>query len=144
MSRRDDTPAEKAGMRLDKWLWVARFFKTRSLAAQEIERGRVLSNGQAAKPSREVRVDDVISLRTPGLPTPRVVRVLGLSAMRGPAPVAQQLFAETAESIAAREQFLAQRVTEPAQAIEGRPTKRDQRQLAQWQRWSASVGDDTE
>ena len=69
MSRRDDTPAEKSGMRLDKWLWAARFFKTRSLAAQEIERGRVLCNGQPAKPSREVRVDDVISLRQPGLPT---------------------------------------------------------------------------
>ncbi len=144
MSRRDDTPAEKAGMRLDKWLWVARFFKTRSLAAQDIERGRVLANGHPAKPSREVRVGDTISVRQPGAPTPRVVQVLGLAAMRGPAPVAQQLFAESAESIAARERFLAQRSTEPAHAIEGRPTKRDQRQLAQWQRWSASVGDDNE
>jgi ribosome-associated heat shock protein Hsp15 len=144
MSRRDDTPAEKTGMRLDKWLWVARFFKTRSLAAQDIERGRVLVNTQAAKPAREVRVGDAISLRQPGVPTPRVVQVLGLAAMRGPASVAQQLFAESAESIAAREQFLAQRSMEPAQTIEGRPTKRDQRQLAEWQRWSASVGDDTD
>lgn len=144
MSRRDDTPAEKTGMRLDKWLWVARFFKTRSLAAQDIERGRVLVNTQAAKPAREVRVGDAISLRQPGVPTPRVVQVLGLAAMRGPASMAQQLFAESAESIAAREQFLAQRSMEPAQTIEGRPTKRDQRQLAEWQRWSASVGDDTD
>lgn len=142
MSRRDDTPAEKTGMRLDKWLWVARFFKTRSLAAQDIERGRVLVNTQVAKPAREVRVGDSISLRQPGVPTPRVVQVLGLAAMRGPASVAQQLFAESAESIAAREQFLAQRSLEPAHALEGRPTKRDQRQLAEWQRWSASVGDD--
>jgi ribosome-associated heat shock protein Hsp15 len=144
MSRRDDTPAEKHGMRLDKWLWVARFFKTRSLAAQDIDRGRVLVNTQPAKPAREVRVGDAISLRQPGVPTPRVVQVLGLAAMRGPASVAQQLFSESAESIAAREQFLAQRSMEPAQTIEGRPTKRHQRQLAEWQRWSARVGDDTD
>jgi ribosome-associated heat shock protein Hsp15 len=131
-------------MRLDKWLWVARFFKTRSLAAQDIEKGRVMVNGHPAKPSREVRVGDALSLRPPGAPAPRVVQVLGLSAMRGPASAAQQLFAESAESIAAREQFLAQRRAEPTHTLEGRPTKRDQRQLAQWQRWSASVADDGE
>jgi len=133
----------KAGVRLDKWLWAARFFKTRSLAAEEIARGRVLANGQVAKASREVRTGDTLALRqgTVG----RTVIVLGVSASRGPAPVAQALYQETAESIAAREAAaLAHRLSpEPASAIEaGRPTKRDRRQLADWNRWSASVDSD--
>ena len=133
----------KAGVRLDKWLWAARFFKTRSLAAEEIARGRVLANGQVAKASREVRIGDSLALRQGTVA--RTVVVLGVSASRGPAPVAQQLYQETAESVAAREAAArAQRLTpEPAAAIEnGRPTKRDRRQLADWNRWSASVDGD--
>lgn len=133
-------------LRLDKWLWAARFYKTRSLAADEIAKGRVSVNGQAAKASREVRLDDLIELRQG--PALRSVRVLGLSQVRGPAPVAQALYAETAGSIAAREQAAQARRqgTEPALSIEqGRPTKRDRRELtrtqAAWQRWSASVDD---
>ena len=130
----------KAGVRLDKWLWAARFFKTRSLAAEEIARGRVLANGQPAKASREVRPGDTVALRQGAVP--RTVVVRSVSAVRGPAPVAQGLYEETAESIAAREAAALDRrlKPEPAAAIEhGRPTKRDRRQLADWNRWSASV-----
>jgi len=133
----------KTGVRLDKWLWAARFFKTRSLAAEEIARGRVLANGQVAKASREVRTGDTLALRQGTVA--RTVVVLGVTASRGPAPVAQALYQETAESVAAREAAgRAQRLTpEPAAAIEhGRPTKRDRRQLADWNRWSASVDSD--
>jgi ribosome-associated heat shock protein Hsp15 len=129
-------------LRLDKWLWAARFYKTRSLAAEEIGKGRITVNGQAAKASRDLRPGDRLEVRQG--PTCRVVIVLGLSAMRGPAPVAQALYAETAESRAAREAAAAERRlgVEPADALQqGRPTKRDRRQLADWNRWSASVDD---
>ena len=132
----------KAGVRLDKWLWAARFFKTRSLAAEEIARGRVLANGQVAKASREVRTGDTLALRQGTVA--RTIVVLGVSGVRGPAPVAQALYRETEESIAAREAAAqARRLSpEPAAAIEsGRPTKRDRRHLADWNRWSASVDD---
>lgn len=126
-------------MRLDKWLWAARFYKTRSLAAEEIERGRVSVNGQDAKPARELRIGDEVALRQGTVP--RTVVVAGLSATRGPASVAARLYQETAASLALREQLAAQRrlAPEPATSIEqGRPTKRDRRQLAQWNRWSAT------
>jgi ribosome-associated heat shock protein Hsp15 len=129
-------------IRLDKWLWAARFYKTRALAAEEIGRGRVSVNGQLAKASRELKVGDRIVLRQG--PVERTVDLLGLSSVRGPAPVAQALYAETPESVAARLQAAeARRLgVEPADAIEqGRPTKRDRRQLADWQRWSASADD---
>lgn len=128
-------------VRLDKWLWAARFFKTRALAAEEADRGRVTVNGAAAKPAREVRLGDRIVLRQ-GV-VERTVDVAGLSSVRGPAPVAQALYRETPESVAAREQAAAARRLEPASAIEhGRPTKRDRRHLADWQRWSVSLDDD--
>lgn len=129
-------------MRLDKWLWAARFYKTRALAAEEIGRGRVSVNGQPAKASRELKVGDRILLRQG--PVERTVDLLGLSHVRGPASQAQALYAETPESVAARLQAAeARRLgTEPADAIEqGRPTKRNRRQLAEWQRWSASADD---
>ena len=131
-----------AAMRLDKWLWAARFYKTRALAVEAIDRGRVTVNGQAAKPARDLRLGDRIELRQGTLSRHVVVRAL--SAVRGPAPVAQTLYEETPESVAAREQALAERHlnAEPAHAIEqGRPTKRDRRQLADWQRWSVSIDD---
>lgn len=117
-------------MRLDKWLWAARFYKTRSLAVQEIGKGRVLVNDQPAKPARDVAPGDLISIRKESLSTH--VRVCALSAVRGPAPVARLLYEETAESIAAREQAAEMRrlAPEPAQAIAaGRPTKRDRRRI---------------
>lgn len=127
-------------VRIDKWLWAARFFKTRSLAVTEIERGRVSVNGTTAKPSREVHEGDRITLRQAG--TDRVLDVLALSSVRGPAPVAQALYRETPESVSAREAAAQarRRGTEPALSLEqGRPTKRDRRQLGEWQRWSASL-----
>lgn len=126
-------------VRLDKWLWAARFFKTRSLAAEEIGKGRVEVNGQPAKPARDLRPGDRVQFRQGAVP--RTVVVKALSAVRGPAPVAQALYEETAESVQARQKAAEQRRmgTEPAQAIEqGRPTKRDRRKLADWQRWSAT------
>jgi ribosome-associated heat shock protein Hsp15 len=135
-------PEAAADMRLDKWLWVARFFKTRALAAEEIEHGRVQVNGQVAKPARAVRVNDRIEIRQPG--TVRELLVRGLSAMRGPAPVARALYEETEASIAALQRAAEARRfgIEPASAQEqGRPTKRDRRELAEWQRWSASIDD---
>ena len=131
---------DRSGVRLDKWLWAARFFKTRSLAADEIGKGRVSVNGQAAKASRELRVGDLLEFRQGSVT--RVVMVAGVSDVRGPAPIAQALYEETPESIAAREQAAQSRrlMPEPAAAIaHGRPTKRDQRQLADWNRWSASI-----
>jgi ribosome-associated heat shock protein Hsp15 len=136
-------------LRIDKWLWAARFYKTRTLATDEINKGRVQVNGQDAKPSREVKPGDTVSLRSG--PVLRTVRVLGLSAARGPAPVAQALYEETPESLTARTQAAEQRrlAPEPAHAQpDGRPTKRDRRQLQDlrehpidpWNdRWSASL-----
>jgi ribosome-associated heat shock protein Hsp15 len=131
-------------VRLDKWLWAARFFKTRTLAVEAIGKNRLEVNGLAAKPSKELRAGDLVTWREPGQPS-RTFNVLGLSEIRGPAPVAQQLYAETPESLVARAQAreARQQGVEPAQTLEhGRPTKRNRRQLAQWQRWSA-VADDT-
>ncbi len=132
-------------LRIDKWLWAARFYKTRGLAVDDLLLGRVEVNGQAAKPARELKVGDTVSVRRETVT--RVVVVRGLSAMRGPAPVAQQLYEETPESMAAREKAAEQRryAREPALAIEhGRPTKRGRRELDEarrgWDdRWSASV-----
>jgi ribosome-associated heat shock protein Hsp15 len=135
-------------LRIDKWLWAARFYKTRTLATDEIGKGRVAVNGQEAKPAREVKVGDTVAVRREGLT--RTVVVKGLSEMRGPAPVAQQLYEETAESLAERAQAAQQRryAREPALSIEhGRPTKRGRRELDEqarhgWgDRWSASLDD---
>lgn len=121
---------ELTKLRLDKWLWAARFYKTRSLAAREIGKGRVLVNDQPAKPSREVSPDDLVTIRKddPAMD----VRVLRLSAVRGPATIARQLYEETPESIAAREHAAEMRrlAPEPAHSIStGRPTKRERRQI---------------
>lgn len=136
------TDDSKNGVRLDKWLWAARFFKTRSLATQEIGKGRIGINGQVAKPSREMRIGDEVEIRQG--PIARTVIVRGLSHTRGPAPVAQALYEETPQSVATREEAARTRreSPEPALAIDqGRPTKRDRRQLADWNRWSASLDD---
>jgi ribosome-associated heat shock protein Hsp15 len=130
-------------LRIDKWLWAARFYKTRSLAADEIGKGRIRVNAQTAKASREIRPGDMVELRRG--PVLQTVTVVALSEVRGPAPIAQALYAETADSVARREAAAGQRRdgVEPSQTIEhGRPTKRDRRQLADWNRWSATL--DTE
>lgn len=129
-------------VRLDKWLWAARFFKTRALAADEIARGRIAVNGQSAKASREVRAGDRIEVRQG--PVVRTVTVVGVSTVRGPAPMAAALYEETPESLASRARLAEERrlAPEPAGDPEsGRPSKRDRRQLAAWQRWSVSLDD---
>lgn len=138
----NDASGRPERMRLDKWLWAARFFKTRALACEAIDKGRVSVNGIAAKASRELRPGDLISLRQGDLP--RTVLLKALSHRRGPASAAQLLYEETAESLALRARLEEQRRhrVEPALAIEqGRPTKRDRRRLAQWRRWSACADD---
>ena len=134
-------------LRIDKWLWAARFYKTRSLAVEEIDKGRVRINDQEVKPSHDVKVGDMVALRQG--PVIRTLTVRGISGQRGPAPVAQQLYEETAESVALRMQAAEQRRlhSEPAGSLEhGRPTKRDRRNLDKAQgndwdsRWSASTG----
>lgn len=133
-------------MRLDKWLWAARFYKTRSLASEETGKGRVQVNSQDAKPAREIKAGDMVAMRQG--PVTRTVVVRALSQQRGPAPVAQQLYEETADSLRLREAAAEQRRlnNEPAASIEhGRPTKRDRRSMDKaggknWgARWSASV-----
>lgn len=132
-----------ASMRLDKWLWAARFYKTRALAVEEINLGRVRIGGQPVKPSRDVKAGDLLSLRI-GVVN-REVEVKGLSNQRGPAPQAQALYAETQASITAREAAAEARrlAPEPADTIsQGRPTKQDRRRLADWDRWSVSLDDE--
>jgi ribosome-associated heat shock protein Hsp15 len=129
-------------MRVDKWLWAARFFKTRSLATDEVNLGRVQLDGHAIKAARELRVGDVLTIWQAKIP--RRVVVKALSEQRGGAPVAQKLYEETAESLQMRAAAAEQRrlSPEPALAIEhGRPTKRDRRDLQKgWgERWSASI-----
>ena len=135
--------ASSEDVRLDKWLWAARFYKTRALAVEDIGKGRVQVNGASAKPSRSVKLGDVLTLRQGFVE--RELAVLGLSHVRGPAPQAQALYAETPASIANRAKAAEQRrlAPEPAHSIaesrQGRPTKLDRRKLAQWDRWSASA-----
>ena len=117
------------GVRIDKWLWAARFFKTRSAATEAVLGGRVHVNDARVKPSKDVRVGDtvVVTVRT----VRRTVAVTGLSERRGSAAVAATLYAESAESIAAREQTaLERRLARPVGADLGaRPTKLDRRRL---------------
>ena len=120
-------------VRIDKWLWAARFFKTRSLAQGAIEAGRALVGGERVKLARSMKIGDEVTIRIGDLE--RVVTVRGLSDQRGPAPVAQQLYEETPASIRKRVEETARRAlySEPAQAIEhGRPTKRERRSLDRW------------
>jgi ribosome-associated heat shock protein Hsp15 len=116
------------GVRIDKWLWAARFFKTRGLAAQACELGRIESNGQPAKPAREVRVGDVLRVKNDS--GEFQAEVLGLSEMRGPAAIAQTLYRETEASREARIKLAEERKAMPRIEVrEGRPSKRDRREV---------------
>ena len=119
-------------VRIDKWLWAARFFKTRSLAARACELGRVRSHNQSVKPAREVRIGDLIQISTEGGEIQ--VEVLLLSEIRGPAPVAQTLYRETDSSREARLRMAEERRTgmnfSPAPLR--RPSKRDRRKIIQF------------
>ena len=116
-------------LRIDKWLWAARFYKTRSLAVKAVEGGKVRVNGDRVKPSRELKVGDEVAVRIAELEWVIEVRVLG--SQRGSAAQAALLYAERADSRARREQMLAVRkaYVHPASTIKGRPTKKDRRQL---------------
>jgi len=116
-------------VRIDKWLWATRFFKTRGLSQVAIENGRVLLGDTRVKPAHAVKVGDVLMI-TAGERTFEV-EVLGLSEVRGPAPVAQQLYRESPASLARRAEEVERRrlVREPSATISGRPTKRDRREL---------------
>lgn len=118
-------------LRLDKWLWAARFFKTRSLATEAVDGGKVHLNGQRVKPAREVRVGDTLAITAGESWT---VAVKALSDRRGPAPEARLLYAEMPESAIAREQAreAGRLVADPAAERHGRPTKRDRRQLGKF------------
>lgn len=137
-------------MRLDKWLWAARFYKTRALAVQSISKGLVQVNDSPCKPAREIRCGDTIALRQGNMP--RTVTVEGLSRQRGSATIAQALYTETEASIQLCTQLTQNRriAPEPAhtQTKKGRPTKRDRRaiqklthtQANSWDsRWSAGI-----
>ncbi len=117
-------------MRIDKWLWAARFFKTRTLAREAVELGRVRVSGERTKPSREIRPGDVLQILR--AQERFEVQVAGLSEVRGPAPVAQTLYEETEQSKEKRERIAEMKrfSEEPATSIrKGRPTKRDARKL---------------
>jgi len=116
-------------LRLDKWLWAARFFKTRSLATAAIDGGKIRLNGSQAKPAREISVGDRLDIGAHEQQWTVIVR--GLSSLRRPAPEARLLYEETAESLARRAQQSEQRQLAPTPGadIKGRPTKRDGRQL---------------
>lgn len=120
------------GVRMDAWLWAARFFKTRTLAKKACDLGRILSNGQIAKAAREVRVGDRLRITNDG--GEFQVDVMGLSDVRGPAPVAQALYRETEESKEARQKAAAERraMREFEILPQGRPSKRDRRRIIQF------------
>jgi ribosome-associated heat shock protein Hsp15 len=116
-------------VRIDKWLWAARFYKTRALASRACDLGRVLANGQPVKPAREIRIGDRLQITNDG--GDFHIEVLGLSEVRGPAPVAQTLYRETEASREARQKAADERRAlvnfEPVP--ESRPSKRDRRQI---------------
>ena len=116
-------------VRIDKWLWAARFFKTRALSSHACELGRVLSNGRIAKPSRDVRVGDMLQVKNDS--GDFLIEVLALSDMRGPAAVAQTLYAETPQSQEARRLAAEDRKLTPRfdSAFDSRPSKRNRRDM---------------
>lgn len=121
------TPIER--VRIDKWVWAARFFKTRSLAAEAVVKGRVQLGGQPVKPARDVRVGDIVTIEIDRIVWE--VLVNGISDVRGPATVARTLYEETAAGRQRREAELLRRSTyrEPAAGRDGRPTKRERRSI---------------
>ncbi len=124
--------AGTARVRLDKWLWAARFFRTRALAAQACERNRIRLNGSPVKPAHEVRVGDWLLVSSPG--GEFELKVEGVSNLRGPASLAQALYAETEASRAERQRLVEQRrlAPDPEARRAGRPTKRERRELDQF------------
>ena len=126
-------PTSDGAVRLDKWLWAARFFKTRSSAQQAIEGGKVRLNGERTKPAKEVKPGDQLVVHIGAYEW--AVRIVQLANQRGAATVARTLYEESEESRAKRALEVAKRrrFNEPASSIKGRPTKRDRRDLDRWQ-----------
>jgi ribosome-associated heat shock protein Hsp15 len=125
--------SDQTRVRLDKWLWAARFYKTRPLAAEAIEQGRVEVNGERAKRAKAVGVGDTIRVRQPPFET--VLAVRGVSERRGPAAVAATLYEETEASRVARAALAAQLRAAPPPTYEtGRPSKKDRRDIERWER----------
>ena len=120
--------------RIDKWLWAARFFKTRSQATAAVSGGKVEINGDAAKPARTVKVGDKVRLRLG--PTEYRLTVTGIGERRGSAEVAQSLYVESPESLAERQRIASERrfATAPSYEEKGRPSKKDRRELERWRR----------
>ena len=119
-------------MRLDKWLWVARFFKTRSSAVEAIDAGHISVNGERAKPAKMLKAGDHVIIRKP--PFEHTITVKGFAAMRGSAAIAATLFEETEESRARRATLAAEMRTVPAPRFKGRPTKKTRRDYERWLR----------
>ncbi|HEX8611397.1 MAG TPA: RNA-binding S4 domain-containing protein [Telluria sp.] len=117
-------------VRIDKWLWAARFFKTRSLATDAVDTGKVRLDGERIKPARTVKLEDKLTIDN-GADTWEV-RVMGISDVRGGAPIARTLYEETEESVSRRENDAEARklYREPGTTIKGRPTKRDRRAIS--------------
>ena len=130
--QRDHERDGSEGVRLDKWLWAARFFKTRSLATEAVNGGKVELNGLRPKPAKEVKVGDQLRIRIGAFVHHLTVRALG--ERRGPAAIAATLYEETAESVAARERLREQHRMAPTMQYEegGRPTKKDRRTLSEF------------
>ena len=122
--------AGEGKVRIDKWLWAARFFKTRSLATQAVDGGKVQCNGDRAKPAKPVHPGDELRIRQG--PYELIVLVRALSGRRGPASEASLLYEETPASVAAREVLREQLRIEPVYEAKGRPTKRDRRHITRF------------
>lgn len=131
MAKNTQKRETSSAIRMDKWLWAARFFKTRSLAKAAIEGGKVHYQGERVKVSRDVHIGMELTIQQ-GLDKKTVI-VQGLSDVRGPAPIAQQLYQETEESIARRNQLAEQRKMAHIMYPSARPNKKDRRELARWQ-----------
>ena len=131
-------PAE--GIRIDKWLWVARFFKTRQLAIDAVNAGRVEVNDERVKPSKVIKSGDKLLLRKP--PVEYQLVVTAIAEKRGSATVAKSLFVESAESVAVREKLVAELRDMPPPLFRGRPTKKDRRTLERWQQNADSANED--
>lgn len=120
-------------VRIDKWLWAARFFKTRSLASDAVDNGKVRIGGERVKPARNVKITDIVSIDNGS--TEWEIQVVALSDVRSSAPIAQALYAETEQSIVKRQNAAEQKkfFREPASTLKGRPTKRERRHLEKTQ-----------
>ena len=128
-SNRNPVPESQQSLRIDKWLWAARFYKTRSLASDAVKTGKVQVNGEKAKPSKEITIGDTLIIKQAYMS--KTIVVLHLSTRRGPATVAATLYEETPESIANRERLKELKLAQPAlrRSGQGRPTKRERRQI---------------